>query len=106
MPLDEDKINELIDTLEELTKAVTIRGDKIHGMPDVQPMIEALWWEVKHCSFCLWKLSSAESNLNLLTRHTSRGLRYKAARECRASLYALRNRALGKDYGHGDMELE
>lgn len=103
--MDEGKIIELTEQLEELTKGVTIRGDKPEDMPDTLPMFEAIWWEVKHCPFCLSELGKAQSKMVSLQSTCIRSIRYKAARECRTALRLLRRRALGKDYGHGaDLE--
>lgn len=103
--MDDSKIIKLTEQLEELTKGVTIRGDKPEEMPPTLPIFEEIWWEVKHCQFCLSELGKAQSRMEMLSAHCTRDTRYKAARECRTALRLLRSRALGEDYGHGaDLE--
>lgn len=87
--------------LEELTKDVTWRGGRPEDLPDTDTMFEELWWEIKHNAFCLCELSCAKQNLAWATTRGSQDFRYKAAKECRISLRALRRRALGIDNGHG-----
>ena len=103
--MDKGKIIELTEQLEELTKGITIVGDKPEDMPDTLPIFEAIWWEVKHCQFCLYELGKAQSNMESLQSTCIRSIRYKAASKCRSALRLLRRRALSKDYGHGaDLE--
>ena len=103
--MDEGKIIELVEKLETLTWEVTIQGNKPQGLPNTSNMFEDIWWEIKHCPFCLSELGKAQSRMEMLLAHCTRDTRYKAARECRMALRLLSRRALGEDFGHGaDLE--
>lgn len=100
--MEKGKIIELIETLETLTREVTIQGSKPQDLPNTSNMFEAIWWEIKHCPFCLSELGKAQSRMEILSAHCTRDARYKAARECRTALQLLLRRAIGEDYGHAD----
>lgn len=103
MPINVDKVVALTLHLEELTKDVTWRGGKPEDLPDVLPVLEEIWWEVKHCRFCLCELAGVKKDFAKLSGHCPRESRYKAAKEARMSLNAIREHILGKS-GYGDGE--
>jgi hypothetical protein len=101
MPINVDKVVALTLHLEELTKDVTWRGGKPEDLPDVLPVLEEIWWEVKHCRFCLSELGGIRKDFDQLKGNWGRESRYKAAKDAREGLRAIRDRIQGKS-GNGD----
>ena len=103
MPINVDKVVALALHLEELTKDVTWKGCRPEDLPDVHSVLEEIWWEVKHCRFCLCELGGIRQAFERLKGNWGRESRYKAAKDARTSLRAIRDRVQWKA-GQGDDE--